>query len=110
MAIPTVVIGIGNSFRRDDGVGPAVAAAVSRAAAPDVRVTTDPGDPTVILDAWAGASLAVIIDAVVLTPSTPGKIHRCTMSHLPTTPAVSSHGMDIASLLALGEAVGQSPH
>jgi hydrogenase maturation protease len=109
MTTPAVVIGIGNSFRRDDGVGPAVAAAVGRAAAPDVHVTTDPGDPTAILDAWAGAHLAVIIDAAVLTPSTPGRIHRYAMSQLPTARTVSSHGVNIVMVLALGEALGQLP-
>ena len=65
MTADIVVMGIGNSFRRDDGVGPAVAAAVNARAIPDVSVLIDAGDPAVVLDAWAGIRLAVLIDAAV---------------------------------------------
>ena len=71
MTADIAVIGIGNSFRRDDGVGPAVAAAVNARAIPDVSVLIDAGDPAVVLDAWAGVRLAVLIDAAVVTPSVP---------------------------------------
>src|ERR1700736_17583 len=100
-----VVIGIGNSYRRDDGVGPTVAAAVDARAVPGVRVLSDAGDPCGILDAWAGAGLAVVVDAAVATPSVPGRIHRCTVNQLQGASAVSSHGVDIATVLALGEAL-----
>ena len=104
-----VVIGIGNSYRRDDGVGPAVAAAVDARAAPGVRVLSDPADPFCILDAWAGAPLAVVVDAAVATPSVPGRIHRCTINQLQGASAVSSHGVDIATVLALGQALDRMP-
>lgn len=109
MTADIVVMGIGNSFRRDDGVGPAVAAAVNARAIPDVSVLIDAGDPAVVLDAWAGVRLAVLIDAAVVTPSVPGRIHRCTKDQLAGSPAVSSHGVDLATLLALGEALGRIP-
>ncbi|HUL99958.1 MAG TPA: hydrogenase maturation protease [Mycobacterium sp.] len=103
------VIGFGNSFRRDDGVGPAVAAAIEARAIPGVSVLTAASDPAVVLEAWAGVRLAVLIDAVVTTPCQPGRIHRCAMSELVGSPAVSSHGMDIATLLALGEVLHRIP-
>ena len=104
-----VVIGIGNSYRRDDGVGTAVAAAVAGRAVPGVRVLSDAGDPCGILDAWADARLAVVVDAAVATPSAPGRIHRCTINQLQGASAVSSHGLDIATVLALGEALDRMP-
>ena len=103
------VIGIGNCFRRDDGVGPAVAAAVEARRIAGVRVLTDAADPVAVLDTWAGARLAVLIDAVVTAPPRPGRIHRCAMDQLGGLPAVSSHGMDVATLLALGEALQRMP-
>jgi hydrogenase maturation protease len=96
-------------LRRDDGVGPAVAAAVSAVAVPDVHVTSEPADATAVLDAWAGAELAVVVDAAIATPSVPGRIHRYTVNQIPTAPTLSSHGVDIATVFALGEALGQLP-
>ncbi len=58
-----VVIGVGNTDRRDDGVGPAVAAEVAADCPAGVRVLTCAVEPTAILDAWDGADLAVVIDA-----------------------------------------------
>ncbi|KUI23175.1 peptidase M52 [Mycobacterium sp. IS-1496] len=104
-----VVLGIGNSCRRDDGVGPAVAAAVGARGAPGVRVVCVADDPCEILDAWAGARLAVVIDAAVVTPATPGRIHRCPADRLLSSPAMSSHGMDIATVVELGRALNRMP-
>ncbi len=104
-----VVIGIGNSYRRDDGVGPAVAAVVDAQAVPGVRVVSNAGDPCAIIDAWAGARLAVVVDATVATPPVPGRIHRCTINQLHGAVAVSSHGVDIATVFGLGEALDRIP-
>ena len=109
MSGDVVVIGIGNSYRRDDGVGPAVAAVVEARAAPGVRVLSDTGDLCGILDAWADARLAVVVDAAVATPSVPGRIHRCTITGLQAASAVSSHGVHISTVLALGQAVDRMP-
>ena len=53
-----VVIGIGNDHRRDDGIGPAVAAAVAARGLPGVRVHRCAAEPTAILDAWDGSRLS----------------------------------------------------
>jgi hydrogenase maturation protease len=103
------VIGFGNSFRRDDGVGPAVAAAIAARKIPGVRVLIDAADPTAVLDVWAGVRLAMLIDAVVCAQPQPGRIHRCTMDQLEGSPAVTSHGVDVATLFALGQAVDRTP-
>jgi hydrogenase maturation protease len=109
MSGDVVVIGIGNRYRRDDGVGPAIATAVYTRAVPGVRILNDVGDPCCILDAWADARLAVVVDAAVATPSVPGRIHRCTINQLQGASAVSSHGVHIATVLALGQAVDRMP-
>ena len=59
-----VVAGLGNVWRRDDGVGPAVALRVAHAAGPGVDVIVNAGEPVDLLDAWRGADLAVVIDAM----------------------------------------------
>ena len=47
--------GSGNPFRRDDGIGPAVAAAIERRHLPGVRVVISDGEPSGLLEAWSGA-------------------------------------------------------
>jgi hydrogenase maturation protease len=106
----TVVIGVGNDYRRDDGVGPAVAAAIGELALPDVRVLTGIEDPMRLLDAWSGAALAVIVDAAITTESMPGRIHRITADALASITGISSHNFNVAEAFALGQALGRAPH
>jgi hydrogenase maturation protease len=107
--VGTVVIGIGNEYRRDDGVGPAVAAAIDERALPGVRVVTAIQDPISLLDVWSGVALAVVIDAAVASPSAPGRIHRITVSDVTSADGVSTHGLDVTQVLALGQALGRAP-
>lgn len=68
----TVVVSLGNRYRRDDWVGAAAAAALDDLALPHVRVVTGIADPMGLLEAWSGAGLAVMIDAAVAALSVPG--------------------------------------
>jgi hydrogenase maturation protease len=99
-----VVIGVGNEFRRDDGVGPAVARAL---AASGVRAEVSDGDPVRLMEAWEGADLVVIVDAVRCTPSVPGRWHRTTLPH--TVPAASSHGFGVPEAVELAEVLDRRP-
>ena len=60
-----VVIGVGNPWRRDDGVGFVVAAECRARLSAAVDVRRCDGDPGRLLDAWADHGLAVVIDATV---------------------------------------------
>jgi hydrogenase maturation protease len=105
-----VVIGLGNSYRRDDAVGIVAAVALNELALPGVRVVTDIVEPVSLLEAWSGAALAVVIDAAVMTPSTPGRVRRCVLSDVVAGPeGLSSHGVDITRTHALGQALGRGP-
>ncbi|OBC00403.1 peptidase M52 [Mycobacterium sp. 852013-50091_SCH5140682] len=104
-----LVIGIGNAFRCDDGVGLAVAAAVARRHIPGVQVMTDIGDPGSILDAWTGADLAIVVDAAVSQPGTPGRVRRWTPADGGGPRVVSSHMLGLAQTYSLGEALGRLP-
>ncbi|MCX2951490.1 hydrogenase maturation protease [Lentzea sp. NEAU-D7] len=99
-----VVIGVGNEFRRDDGVGPAVARAV---AASGVHAEISDGDPVRLMEAWDGADVVVIVDAVRCTPAVPGRWHRTTLPH--TIPAASSHGLGVPEAVELAEALDRRP-
>jgi hydrogenase maturation protease len=105
-----VVIGIGNSYRSDDGVGIAAAAALNDLALPGVHVVTGIVEPMSLLEAWSGARLAVVIDAAVATPSVPGRIRRCALGDaVAAAEGLSSHGVDIGRTHALGQALGRVP-
>ena len=104
------VIGIGNELRRDDGIGPVVAAEVQRRGIPGVRVVISHGEPTGLLDAWAGARLAVVIDAVVGEPATPGQWNRITADHVsPPTGTAGTHGFGVPEAMELGRVLDLRP-
>jgi hydrogenase maturation protease len=105
----SVVIGIGNGFRRDDGVGLAVAEDIAQRNLSGVRVVTDIGDPATIPESWAGARLAVVVDAAMGAGSDPGRIRRWTPGDEADAGVVSSHAMGLPQAYALGEALGQIP-
>jgi hydrogenase maturation protease len=105
-----VVVGLGNIYRKDDGVGVVAAAALDELALPHVRVVTGVVEPTSLLEAWSGARLAVVIDAAVGTPSLPGRVRRCYLSEVPTQPGgLSSHSINIGRTHALGQVLGRVP-
>lgn len=109
MTDTTVVIGIGNSFRRDDGVGLAVADRIAERDLPGVRVVIATGEPATLLEAWSGVAQAVVVDAASGEHSTPGRIRRWAVSELDAGPAVSSHALGVAQTAALGQALGRMP-
>ncbi|KUI40801.1 peptidase M52 [Mycobacterium sp. GA-1199] len=104
-----VVIGIGNSFRRDDGVGPAVAEEIAGRSLPGVRVLVCTGEPGALLDAWSGAGLAIVIDAAMGDGSSPGRIRRWTPGDDGAVGVVSSHAIGLPQAFTLGEALQQLP-
>ncbi|RSM85159.1 hypothetical protein DMH04_17810 [Kibdelosporangium aridum] len=106
----TVVIGIGNPYRCDDGIGPAVANQVRRLSLPDVEVVIADGEPVQLLDAWTGVELAIVIDAVLCAPAEPGRIHRTDLEGISTLPAAtSSHGLGVPEAVLLGAALDRLP-
>ncbi len=141
-----VVIGIGNEFRRDDGVGPEVlsrlrgetagsarAAGPVRAAGPaqaadpvrgadpvqaagpvqadTVELVSSDGEPASLIEAWTGAALAVVVDAVLADPPTPGRLHRLVLGRpdSPDVSQVSSHGLGLGEAIGLGRALERMP-
>lgn len=108
-----LVIGLGNPFRSDDGVGPAVADELERLSLDGVRVLTVSDDPTELIDAWAGVELAVVVDAGVDPAgdgnTTPGRIRRWTPDADDPPAPVSSHVLDLPATYALGRVLGRIP-
>lgn len=102
-----LVIGIGNSFRRDDGVGLAVAEAIARLELPDLQVLTAIGEPGALLDAWATADSVIVVDAAMVDVPEPGRLRRWTPDTVPDSPATSSQAFGLAQTYGLARALGR---
>lgn len=111
-----VVVGVGNEFRRDDGVGWAVLArlrqrAEERPLPPETVLATCDGDPGRLIGLWEGASLAVVVDAAHAHPGTPGRVHRLELDAggigRPST--TSSHGLGLGEAVELARVLGLLP-
>ena len=108
---PVVVIGVGNEFRRDDGAGPAVIGQLRGHVSSGVGLVIADGEPTRLIEAWTGAALAVVVDAVRAQPPHPGRVHRFVMDR-PGTDAgrtASSHGFGLDEAIALALALDRMP-
>lgn len=107
-----VVIGIGNEYRRDDGIGPALVAALAEHQPAGVRLIVSDGEPARLIEDWDGAPMAVVIDAVLCEPSAPGEIHRTELPEpaagVPSRPA-GSHSLGIPDALRLAEVLDRLP-
>ena len=106
-----MVIGLGNEFRRDDGAGPAVVARLRGRVPPGVELVLTDGEPTRLIEAWTGAALAVVVDAVRADPSRPGRVHRFVLDQPIGGPVqtVSSHGFGLDDAVRLALALDRMP-
>ncbi len=108
---PVVVIGVGNDFRRDDGAGPAVVARLRDLVPPGIRLVVTDGEPTRLIEAWTGAALAVVVDAVRAQPPRPGQVHRFSLDGTTqgTARPASSHGLGLDDAIRLAVALDRMP-
>ncbi|MGZ4725925.1 MAG: hydrogenase maturation protease [Ilumatobacteraceae bacterium] len=104
------LIGVGNRWRGDDGVGWAVVASAGRRLGQSVAVIEADGEPSRLIDAWTDVDLAVVVDGVT-SDAKPGTIHvwqgdadlgRSSRSN-------GSHSLGLADAIALGRAVQRLP-
>ena len=106
------VIGIGNEFRQDDGVGLAVARRLRSCAVGGVDVIEHNGDGTSLLHTWEGARVVVLVDAV-RSGSAPGTIH-CVDVRAAGLPEgalwSSSHTLGVADAVKLAAQLNCLPH
>jgi hydrogenase maturation protease len=105
------VIGVGNEFRRDDGIGPTVVARLRDRLPGTVELLISDGEPARLIEAWSGADLAVVVDAVRATPAVPGRLHRLVLDEAESAESypVSSHGLGLGDAVGLAQALGRMP-
>jgi hydrogenase maturation protease len=107
----TTVIGIGNEYRHDDGVGPEVVARLATLNLPDASFAVTDGEATELIDLWSGADVGVVVDTVRSDPAQPGKIHEFVVDrpHAGHDSAASSHGLGLGEAIDLALALGRMP-
>ncbi len=105
----TLIAGIGNADRGDDGIGPAVIAALTHRLPDGTRAIALRGDLLPLLDAWAQVERVVLVDACTESGA-PGRIHRLhnpSAAELPPEAPTSSHALGLAETLALARALAE---
>lgn len=105
-----LIVGVGNRWRGDDGLGPHVAAAIAASGIAGIDVIALDGEPARLVDAWAGRPNVVVVDAVQ-TGSAPGTLHHLVGDvDIPDAPHdASTHDAGVAAAVALSRALGRLP-
>jgi hydrogenase maturation protease len=70
-----LLIGIGNEYRSDDGVGRLIARNLMNRRLPHIEVVEASGEGAALMETWKGADAVILIDAVSCG-APPGTIHR----------------------------------
>jgi hydrogenase maturation protease len=105
-----VIIGVGNEYRHDDGVGPFILQELRGLDCPGVSLADSDGEPTGLIELWDGADLAIVVDGVS-AHGVPGRVYRLGLHHpsAVSSSAASSHGMPLGEAVQLARALGRLP-
>ncbi len=106
-----LVIGVGNPYRRDDAALREVVRRLRRRAPGGVRLMEQGGEGTALLEAWEGADLVILVDAVA-SGAAPGTVHRFDAADGPLPAALlrgSTHAVGVAEAVELARAMGRLP-
>ena len=106
-----VVIGVGNLFRNDDGVGCAVIHCLRERPVPGVIFLEETGDGAELLGIWRHTHAAILIDAVQ-SGAAPGGIYRfdARAQELPAWYSrCSTHSFGVAEAIELARTLGELP-
>ncbi len=107
----TVLVGLGNPIRGDDGVGLRVAEAVEALLAakpvPGARVTTSTRGGFELMDLLEGADRAIVVDCLDLPDAVPGRVRQMSLEDVAgAARLVGSHDIGLAAAVELGRLLG----
>lgn len=109
-----LVIGVGNPFRRDDGAGPAVVAALRAEVAQlpaDTLLVDSDGEPGRMLGLWHRQDSVVVVEVVHARHGQAGRLHTVTAERAARSAVrpASTHAMGLGETFALAAALDRMP-
>ena len=108
----TVIIGLGNKFRKDDGVGVYIAERLKALNIPRLKILSAPADGTAMIAAWAGYKTAIIIDAIK-SDDIPGTVYRFDALNQAIPEEMfesrTTHAFSVTETVALARAIDKLP-
>jgi len=108
----TLIIGIGNPYRKDDDVGLYVARKVRETGLENIDVVEGVGDGIALLNVWEGASRVIVIDSVI-SGREPGSVYcfDAINEEIPTDlfTGYSTHSISVVDALELAKVLGKLP-
>jgi hydrogenase maturation protease len=106
-----VIVGIGNRWRHDDGAGLEVIRRLEALPGVGARLIRHEGEGAGLLDAWAGADEAVVVDAAS-SGAPAGTVHRPDATGKLLSTGVlrsSTHAFGLPEAIELGRALERLP-
>ena len=106
-----VVIGVGNEYRSDDGVGIVVARRLRERFLTRIRVLDESGEGAGLIDSWQCATWVMLVDAVH-SGAPPGTIHRLDAGAASVPTGFfhySTHAFSVAEAIELARSLDQLP-
>lgn len=111
MSSGVLIIGVGNEYRADDGVGLLVARRLRKILSAPVTIIEQSGEGTALIEAWKDFQNVILIDAVH-SGVEPGTIFRFE-AHQQSIPTqffhYSTHAFSVAEAIELARALRQLP-
>ncbi|HEY6952572.1 MAG TPA: hydrogenase maturation protease [Bacteroidota bacterium] len=105
------IIGVGNEYRSDDGVGLLVARKLKKANIPGTTVLELSGEGGGLMESWEGANVVVIVDAV--SSGAPLGTTYCFDARSEAIPSgffhYSTHAFSVAESIELAKILGKMP-
>jgi hydrogenase maturation protease len=106
-----LVVGVGNSDRGDDGVGPRVARRLRGRVPAGVSVLECGGDALALIQDWEGVASVILVDA--MSPiGEPGRVHRLDLARNRLSVAFappSTHTFGLAETVELARSLTRLP-
>ena len=111
MSLSIALIGVGNEYRSDDGVGLVALRELRNMGFPNTRYIESDGDGADLVEAWTNAEMVILIDAIS-SGAAPGTIYRfdALTQPLPLTfSSQSTHAFGVAEAIELARILHQLP-
>lgn len=106
-----LVVGIGNEYRSDDGIGLVIARKIREKKLPLVSVKEESGEGVALMEAWQGCENVILVDAIS-SGAKPGTIFKIDASK-EIVPAkffhYSTHAFSVAEAIELARAMKTLP-